>query len=148
MKKNLDNIPHTLKPEDAAKVKQDLERQLKDFQAKKEGYKSSSRKYYDAEIKYIDDYLDHASEEILEQAAIIDPKYNPLKFRGTFGNEDNGGTKLMAISSKYFNNELPRYVPQFMVLYWRWTEDPVSLIIKKQFEENFPLEKLKAMIDK
>ena len=92
-------------------------------------------------------YLANASPETLEQPAIIDPKYNELKFRGTFGDEDKGGTRLIAIGSKYFK-DLPRYVPQFMVLYWRWTQDPVSLRFKEQFEKNFPIEKLKAMIDK
>ena len=110
------------------------------------GFKSSTRKYYDEEIKYIDDYFASASAETLEQPAIIDPKYNELKFRGTFGNDSNG-TRLVAVGAKYFNTDLPRYVPQFMVLYWRWTRDPVSLRFKEQFEKNFPLEKLKAMID-
>jgi hypothetical protein len=147
MKKEIDKVSNSTSPQ-APKIKQQLEQQLKDFQAKKEGYKSSSRKFYDEEIKYIDNYFANASAETLEQVAIIDPKYNALKFRGTFGDEDNGGTKLIAVGAKYFNKDLPRYVPQFMVLYWRWTEDPVSLRFKEQFEENFPLEKLKAMIDK
>jgi hypothetical protein len=147
MKKDIDKISNSTSPQ-APKIKQQLEQQLKDFQAKKEEYKISSRKFYDEEIKYIDDYLRSTSEETLEQSAIIDPKYNALKFRGTFGDENNGGTKLVAVGAKYFHNDLPRYVPQFMVLYWRWTEEPVSLRFKEQFEENFPLEKLKAMIDK
>ena len=147
MKKEIDKVSKSTSPQ-APKIKQQLEQQLKDFQAKKEGYKSSSRKFYDEEIKYIDNYLAGASAETLEQIAIIDPKYNALKFRGTFGDENNGGTKLIAVGAKYFNKDLPRYAPQFMVLYWRWTQDPVSLRFKEQFEENFPLEKLKAMIDK
>jgi hypothetical protein len=146
MKKEIEKVSKSTSPQ-APNIKQTLEQQLKDFQAKKEGYKSSSRKFYDEEIKYIDNYLANASAETLEGNAFIDPKYNALKFRGTFGNENNG-TKLVAVGSKYFNNDLPRYVPQFMVLYWRWTQDPVSLRFKEQFENNFPLEKLKAMIDK
>jgi len=147
MKKNIDNISKSSSPQ-APKIKLQLEQQLKEFQEKKEGYKSSSRKFYDEEIKYIDNYLANATAETLEQVAIIDPKYNALKFRGTFGDENNGGTKLIAVGAKYFNADLPRYAPQFMVLYWRWTEDPASLRFKEQFEENFPFEKLKAMIDK
>ena len=145
MKKEIDKVSKSTSPQ-APKIKQTLEQQLKDFEAKKEGFKSSTRKYYDEEIKYIDDYFASASAETLEQPAIIDPKYNELKFRGTFGNDSNG-TRLVAVGAKYFNTDLPRYVPQFMVLYWRWTRDPVSLRFKEQFEKNFPLEKLKAMID-
>jgi hypothetical protein len=146
MKKEIDKVSKSNSPQ-APKTKEILEQQLKDLQSKKEGFKSSTRKYYDEEIKYIDEYLANASAETLEQVAYIDPKYHALKFRGTFGDENNG-TRLIAIGAKYFNSDLPRYVPQFMILYWRWTQDPVSIRFKKQFEENFPLEKLRAMIDK
>jgi len=147
MKKEIDRVSKGTSPQ-APKIKEQLEQQLKDFQAKKEGYKSSSRRFYDEEIKHIDDYFARTSPDTLEQAAIIDPKYNVLKFRGAFGDESHGGTRVIAIGAKYFNQDLPRYVPQFMVLYWTWTADPVSLRFKEQFEENFPLEKLKAMVDK
>ena len=106
------------------------------------------RDSYAEKVKYIDDYIAGASAETLEQPAFIDPKYNAFDFKGVFGDENNGGTKLVAVGAKYFDNDLPRYVPQFMVLYWSWALDPVSLRFKEQFEENFPLEKLKAMIDK
>jgi hypothetical protein len=89
-----------------------------------------------------------ASTETLEITAIIDPKYNALKFRGTFGDENNGGTRIIAIGAKYFNKDLPRYVSQFMVLYWTWDGRFCVPTFKEQFEENFPLEKLKSMIDK
>jgi ElaB/YqjD/DUF883 family membrane-anchored ribosome-binding protein len=147
IKKEIDDASKSSSSQ-APAIKKQLEQQLKDFQAKKEDNKSSSRKFYDNEIKYIDDYVANASAETLGQPAIIDPRYNPLKFRGTFGDENSGGEKLIAIGSQYFTKDLPRYVPQFMILYWRWTDDPVSLLFKKEFEENFPLEKLKAMIDK
>jgi hypothetical protein len=81
MKKEIDKASNSTSPP-APKIKQQLEQQLKDFQAKKEGYKSSSRKFYDEELKYIDNYFANASAETLEQVAIIDPKYNALKFRG------------------------------------------------------------------
>ncbi len=147
IKTNIDNNSKSTSPE-APKIKQALAQQLSDFQSRKEGYKSSSKKFYGEKLKYIDDYIANASAETLQQVAIIDPKYGALEFRGTFGDKNNGGTRLIAVGSKYFNKDLPRYVPQFMILYWQWTQDPVSLRFKEQFEENFPLEKLKAMIDK
>lgn len=140
-------LPANLSPEIAAKIKEQQEKQLKDYQRKKEERKTASAKFYDEEIRFMDEYLATASTETLETPAVVDGR-NPKKFRGTFADENNGGSRVIAFSSKYFNNNLPRYVPQFVILYWRWTEDPVSLIFKKQFEENFPLEKLKAMIDK
>jgi hypothetical protein len=46
--------------------------------------------------------------------------------------------------------KLPRYIPQLMVLNWRIqpNNNEPSQDFKKQFEANFPLEELKAMIDK
>jgi hypothetical protein len=146
LKNNIDHNEKNSSPE-ASKIKQALEKQLSDFQSQKEGYKARSKNFYGEKLKYIDDYLDTASAETLQQVAIIDPKYGAFEFKGTFGNEDNGGRRLIAVGSKYFK-DLPRYVPQFMILYWQWTHDPVSLRFKEQFEENFPIEKLKAMIDK
>jgi len=147
LKQEIERLSKSPYPE-APKMKQQLEQQLKDFQSKKEGYKSSLKKSFDDDIRYIDQYLANTSAETLEQPAFIDPKYNALNFKGIFGDENNGGTKLVAVGAKYFDKDLPRYVPQFMVLYWSWELDPVSLRFKEQFEENFPLEKLKAMIDK
>ncbi len=48
----------------------------------------------------------------------------------------------------YFNMKLPHYVPQFMVLLWEWDKNAPALDFKKQIEENFPVEKLQAMLDK
>lgn len=147
-KKKAQKIPSNLSPEMAAKVKQQIEQDLKNFQAKSETYKAAAAKIFDDEVRYIDGYLAITSAETLSQPAILDPKYNALKFRGTFGTEDTGGTRLIAFSSAYFSRDHGRDVPQFMILYWRWSDSPGSLSFKKQFEEKFPLEKLKAMIDK
>lgn len=105
-------------------------------------------KYYDEKLAPVINYLENNSEETLTQTAFLDPKSGIWEFKGYFGSEDKGGIKLASLTAKYYNRELPRYAPQFMVLYWRWTEYPTSLQFKKQFEENFPLERLKAMIDK
>jgi len=43
----------------------------------------------------------------------------------------------------------PKYEPQFLVLSWTWTIGRrVEENIRKMIEENFPIEKLQAMIDK
>jgi len=147
LKKEIERVSKSTAPQ-ALTTKQALEEQLKNSQSRKEGYISLVRDSYAEKVKYIDDYIAGTSAETLEQPAFIDPKYNAFDFKGVFGDENNGGTKLVAVGAKYFDNDLPRYVPQFMVLYWSWALDPVSLRFKEQFEENFPLEKLKAMIDK
>lgn len=118
------------------------------LEMKKKQSGGRDNKFFDDKLKYVYDYLSNNTEETLSQPAIIDPKYGIEGFKGQFGDEKNKGTRLVRMSAKYFKKDLPRYMPQFMLLYWRWTEDPFSLSFKKQFEENFPVEKLKALLDK
>ena len=55
---------------------------------------------------------------------------------------------LVVIDPSYFNMQLPKYVPQIIMLYWQWDNSAPAQNFKKQVEENFPIDKLKAMIDK
>jgi hypothetical protein len=143
-KKSTENTLKNSTPEQAEKIKSQQEQ---NFKANQKG-RETTEKFFNEKLQPIDDYLAANSQETLSKAAILDPRAGIEGFKGTFGDEENGGIKLIALAGKYFNKDLPRYAPQFMVLYWRWTEHPSSLGFKKQFEENFPLDKLKAMIDK
>ncbi|MCZ2459588.1 MAG: hypothetical protein LC128_08160 [Chitinophagales bacterium] len=108
-------------------------------------------KNYSKRLKFINDYFAVADEKTLETPAVIDPKAGIWGFKGKFGDEENGGYRLVlfAGNKKYFDTTLPRYVPQLFQVIWKYNPDEkVSLHFKKQFEENFPLEKLKAMLDK
>lgn len=147
LNKNIEiKIPH-ITAEQQEKINQQRRNDLKKFQDNKENQKAIVIKSYNESVKYIDEYLAGTTAEMLEKPAIIDPKYNAYGFKGVFGDEKNGGIRLIAFSTKYYNKELPSYVPQFMILYWMWGSDPVSQKFKKQFEEKFPLEKLNEMID-
>ena len=65
-----------------------------------------------------------------------------------------GGKMLVTENPAYFRKDLPKYVPQFMVLYWSWISDfPMyggaqGVYYRKMIEKKFPVEKLQAMIDK
>jgi hypothetical protein len=142
-KKSTENILKTSTPEQAEKFKTQQEQ---NFKANQKG-RETTEKFFSEKLKPIDDYLASNSEETLRKPAILDPRSGIEGFTGTFGDEENGGIKLITIAGKYFNKDLPRHVPQFMILYWRWNEHPSSLGFKQQFEENFPLERLRAMID-
>ena len=66
-----------------------------------------------------------------------------------FTTEEKGGTALFMINPAYFRKDLPKYVPQFIVVRIQGgagssSEDYFSKMIK----EKFALEKLQAMIDK
>lgn len=96
------------------------------------------------QMRKIDDYISSNDEETLKQPAVVQ---NALAFNGEWANEEKGGSRVVVFSASYWNQELTRHAAQFMILYWHWDNDPVSLSVKNQFEENFPLEKLMAMID-
>jgi hypothetical protein len=126
-----------------------LKNQLND-DLKKSKAGSASERIMKEKINYIDEYLAIVAEDTLQKPAIIHPKSGIWGFKGKFGDEETDGYKLVLLTAndKYFNNGLPRYVPQLIQLYWSYEKSPPSIHFKNQFEENFPLEKLKAMIDK
>jgi hypothetical protein len=111
---------------------------------------SSYNADYTKRLKHIDDYLAVANEETLLQPAIIDPGSGIWGFKGKFGDENEGGFRLVlwAGGEAYFDKNLPRYVPQLIEVYWSFNNYQVSQLVKNQFENNFPFEKLKAMMDK
>jgi hypothetical protein len=111
---------------------------------------SSYNTDYTNKLKYIDDYLSTTDEQTLQQQAIIDPKSGIWGFKGKFGDENEGGFRLVlwAGGDAYFDKSLPRHVPQLMEVYWTYNNYQVSQLVKDQFVRNFPFDKLKTMIDK
>jgi hypothetical protein len=99
------------------------------------------------EMDAIDAYIAHSDSASLKLPAVV-PAKNGLAFNGKWEDEENGGSRVVVFSTGYWNDNLPRYAAQFMIIFWYSDEDPISLSIRKQFEENFPLEKLKALVDK
>ena len=71
-----------------------------------------------------------------------------------FFSRAEGGKMLVTENPAYFRKDLPKYAPQFMVVYWEWVSDfPMyggaqGAYYRKMIEKNFPIEKLQAMIDK
>lgn len=66
-----------------------------------------------------------------------------------FLSEKDGGVMLTTENPDYFRKDLPGYVPQFFVVSWNKNSSPKWCAdFKKAIEENFPIENLKAMIDK
>jgi hypothetical protein len=149
MKENIASMQASkaLTPEQKKSTLEKSEQQLKEFMdnTSKKNI-AAAENIYKEKIEPVKKYLDTASAETLAQRAILDK--NGIEFKGYFAKPGQPGIKLINFTTKYFNPVLPRYVPQFMVLYWKWGQDPPSLKFAKQLEENFPVEKLKALIDK
>jgi len=100
---------------------------------------------YDKKIKVIDDYLSTHSEHEMEQPAATELFGD---FPGYFG--ANGRKQVLypvRVDPAYFKSNLPRYIPQFIVVEWNSERDVAAQQFRKQFENNFSFSKLKAMID-
>jgi hypothetical protein len=76
--------------------------------------------------------------------------------RPIFATGEEGGKMLITDNPSYIKRDLPKYIPQFIVLYWSWNEGASEgfaggaqgAYYRKMLEANFPIEKLQAMIDK
>jgi len=67
-----------------------------------------------------------------------------------FTTQNSGGRMLVTENPAYMRKDLPKYIPQFMI-YSMWDcHCGVDQLLNpyKLIEENFPVEKLQAMIDK
>ena len=150
MKQNIADMQasKSLTAEEKKGIIQKLEQQLKDYQDHgMQKTASIAEKIYNDGVKAVNEYLDTATAETLAQPANLG--VTGIEFKGHFAKQGEPGTKLISFSTKYFTGALPRYIPQFVILYWRWTtQDASSLKFAKEMEENFPIEKLKALIDK
>lgn len=103
----------------------------------------------DRELKIFTDELDKTTREgLLNSPAIILSMYYTVP--AVFETDPRKGSMLITENPDYIRRNLPAYVPQFIVLQWRWNPDfyPAHKPYEKLFLEDFPAEKLQAMIDK
>ena len=124
-----------------------MDKKERDEQIKKQ------QKMRDEMIKYYRDELDASTKAgLLDSPAIIsggitDPGTNlPV-----FTTQAKGGYMLVTENPAYFRRDLPKYVPQLIVYTLTNCEScfvDQSLNPYKLIDENFPIEKLQAMIDK
>jgi hypothetical protein len=116
----------------------------KQIQGSREGFNNMTSQY-DKKIKIIDDYLSsHSDMEMQEPVATT----SVGGFTGHFGPDGKKTLyNLVRIDPSYFDRHLPRHVPQFIVLYWRCDKNTAAIAFINRFETNFPVSKLKAMVD-
>jgi len=101
---------------------------------------------FEGDSRIIDDYINQHSPETLGQQAVVN-EFKDFTFRKKFDDPgDKNSRALVYVDQSYFNKNLPSYMPQFFVLMWRWNNCAPGLFFNKQMEENFPVEKLKALI--
>ncbi len=101
-------------------------------------------------LKKLHDALEKATKDgLLDAPAVV--RIDPLLMNEgpVFQSEVEGGCMLATENPNYFRKELPKYVPQFFVIELiSGDTNHSNMNFKNIIEENFPVEKLKAMIDK
>ncbi len=80
-----------------------------------------------------------------EQPAFLSPE-NVVHFKD-FTPEGQGGLALMRLDQTYLDARLPRYAPQFVVVYWRWQKTVPSESFRTEFEQRFDLTPLTRLLD-
>lgn len=118
-------------------------------QTYKEDTKKTLAKLKNDALKRLKEELEKTTKAgLLNATAIV--RYDPLlQYEGpVFTTEEEGGNMLVTENPNYFRKDLPNYVPQIFVVSWSWNNQPYGMRFKTAIEENFPIEKLQAMIDK
>jgi len=108
---------------------------------------TNAKKIKDQELKKFTDELEKSTKmNLLDSPAYIRVRYYS---EPVFDINPQTGSMLIMENPDYIRKELPAYIPQFMVLTWKWSEFyKINAKIEKRFLQDFPVEKLQAMIDK
>jgi hypothetical protein len=124
---------------------------MADAQTIKKNRENFQKQKKDAIKHYQDELATTTAAGLLDKPAIIDGGMGDPLTQQIFSTEEKGGTMLVTENAAYFRKDIPKYVPQFMIFkfgkgsWFSFTPNPDPMIAA---EENFPIEKLQAMIDK
>ena len=144
--KGLEKIEKTTTPDRLERAKSNYLRSYTTDKQRKDENLKKINKMYDDMMKPAEELLKNISEEEAVMPAIVKGEY-VSKFE-RFSTEEQGGRMLVRLNPDYFDTKLPKYVPQFLIVYWRWEKGKASENFKNQLEENFNFNALKEMIDK
>ena len=144
--KTLESIAKNNKPDAVERRKAEYLKNYKTDKQKKEEWIATTKKNYEEAMKPVQALLANSSEQELQQPAIVDD-IDFLKFKG-FSTEAKDGRQVVTLNPAYFDNKLPKYVPQFLIVYWRWEKNKASENFKNEMEANFNFKSLQEMIDK
>ncbi len=107
---------------------------------------NKAEEVYQKEIRAANDYLKNTSATELNKPAYVENTSYSYSFM-KFGSE-NEGRMIVQVDNNYFNNKLPAYVPQFLVVYWYWNTEKPSLDFAGHIEKNLDFKLLQDMLDK
>jgi hypothetical protein len=103
----------------------------------------------DAALKrYRDELEKNIRDGTLELPAIVTGILSALIYDVPIFVSETEGWTLVTANPDYMRKDFPKYVPQFFVVNWRWSDWPPQADIARLIEEKFPFDKLQEMIDK
>ena len=119
--------------------------------AEKDETKNRNLKAKNDVLRKLQNELEKTTRDgLLDAPAIVGTDVLVMNEGPIFLPEKDGGIMLATDNPNYFRKDLPAYVPQLFVL--SWNRSPVKMKwetdFRKAIEENFPVERLQAMIDK
>jgi hypothetical protein len=124
---------------------------LADAQTLKEKKESYQKGKKDVLKHYNDELAATTAAGLLDVPAVIPLTLcDPDRDRAIFTTEAEGGRLLVTENPAYMRKDLPKYIPQLFVLTFRretWTSRENKTPLYAVYD-NFPIEKLQAMIDK
>jgi hypothetical protein len=119
-----------------------------DQQRRDELIKKQSKIKNDLLKRYRDELEKTTKENLLDLPAIVLSMHTPDMTTSIFVTEAEQGKMLVTENPNYIRKDLPKYVPQILVLKWSASPGAAHDNFIKMINENFPVEKLQAMIDK
>lgn len=123
----------------------ELNSQLEQYRKRKGSDSQKLNSGVQLELDSIEYAFKHYSEEELKKPAI--PKADDV-YRG-FITEKEGGYNFVVLDDSYFKKNLSKYAQQvFVMWYYYFPEDPLSIPFLKAIRDKFPYDKLKTLIDK
>jgi hypothetical protein len=109
------------------------------------------QKFRDDVLKYYNDELAATTKAgLLDSPAVVfDGMLSMSTQYPIFTTQAEGGNLLVIENPAYFKKDLPKYIPQLIIFsMWNAKDGPDPEIPYKFYYQDFPIEKLKAMIDK
>jgi hypothetical protein len=145
-KKNLEILERVTRADKLARAKENFLRNYVTDKQRKENTIAKLQKMHDDDMNPARYLLADSLNPELAEPAILDFN-NLLEFK-EFSTLEKGGRELVRLNPDYFDITLPKYVPQFLIVYWRWNKNKPAENFKDQLEANFNFNALKEMIDK
>lgn len=135
---------------DAKKLKDNVDYYLSGYQTdqqRRDEQVVKAKKNKDDELKKFTDEMEKTTRErLLDSPAMVLVKYYSSPY--VFETDPAKGLLLVTENPDYLRKDVPKYVPQFFKVSLTWDDWAPQKKFAEIFQQDFPFEKLQAMIDK